>query len=945
MTRLVKFLFKFSAKFLAFILLLSANLGLAQPSPNDVIAIDSVVRIGKLPNGLTYYIRTNKWPEKKVELRLVLNAGSINEDPDQLGLAHMCEHMAFNGTKNFRKNDIVSYLQDIGVGFGNDLNAYTSFDETVYILPIPTDKPGNLEKGFQILEDWAHQVSYLDEDIETERGVILEESRLGKGAQDRMFRKIYPRLFAGSKYADRLPIGSDSIIRTFKPDVIRRFYRDWYRPDLMAVIVVGDIEENKALDLIRKHFSALENPQEARTRRTEMIPSYSKPEAMVVTDKEATGFSVVVNYPIKNVTPIQTFGDYRKALVRQLYTSMLNQRLQELTQLPEPPFVGAGASFGGFVRDHENFRAFVSVGSGDVRKGLTALMNELERANRFGFTLSELERSKKSILNSLERNFNNRDKTESEDFADEYAGNFLTKEPIPGIAREFEYTRTVLPGITLEEVNEVSNEIRNEENRFVYATGPELGPGSQLVKNDELLATMKASKLAQLTPYQEKEVVSTLLAEPPKPGKIVSRSVDKAMGTTTVVLSNGVKVTLKSTDFKNDQVLLSATRPGGKNGYSLADKYNAEYAIPVVTSMGVGKFTPVELRKVLSGKSVSVSPSIGDITDGFRGNSGKKDIETLLQLVYLYVTSPRKDTGLFSSFIQRSKQQYAAIGANPQTAFVDTLFRVLYNDNPLAPIAVPKPSYFEQLNLDRCLAIYKEHIGDASGMHFVLVGSLQFDSIMPMLETYLGSLPVSKQKFMWKDNKVRPVTGKKMLTVNKGKEKKSLILGFFNGEVAYKEDLELKAAAISEILNIRIIEELREKIQGIYGGGMFSSVDRYPYGNYSFVLQLPCGPEKVDTLLAAARHEIDLLKVTGPGEEYLNKVKKQWLEKYRTGIKENQTWLNQITEQIAVGSSPARFLDYEKYVNALTVQDIKTAAQLFFNGKNEFIAVLMPEKE
>ncbi|MCU0386884.1 MAG: insulinase family protein [Flavihumibacter sp.] len=442
-------------KFLLMVLFLVTQLGtvLAQQSMDAVLPPDPSVKIGKLPNGLTYYIRSNKMPENKVELRLVINAGSINEDDDQLGLAHMAEHMAFNGTKNFKKNEIVSFLQDIGVGFGNDLNAYTSFDETVYMLPIPTDKPGNLEKGFQVLEDWAHQVTYLDEDIETERAIILEESRLGKGAQDRMMRQIYPALFAGSKYAVRLPIGSEQVIKSFKPDVIRRFYKDWYRPNLMAVLVVGDVEPAMAEQLIRKHFEGLKNPANERKRETVKIPGYLKEEAIVVTDKEATGYSITLNYPISSAEEDKTVGGYRRNLVRQLFSSMLNQRLQELAQQANPPFVGAGAGYGAFVRGHENFRAVAVVGTGDIKKGLEALTTELERVNKFGFTASELDRAKKSMLSSMERSYNNRDKTESQVWVDEYVRNFLTGETIPGIEKEFALVKELVPGISLEELN------------------------------------------------------------------------------------------------------------------------------------------------------------------------------------------------------------------------------------------------------------------------------------------------------------------------------------------------------------------------------------------------------------------------------------------------------------------------------------------------------------
>lgn len=929
--------------FSCLVLTLAAN-SVAQTPLNTVLDPDPAVRIGKLENGLTYYIRQNKKPEQKVELRLALNAGSINEDADQQGLAHMAEHMAFNGTKNFRKNEIISFLQDIGVGFGNDLNAYTSFDETVYMLPVPTDNPENLEKGFQVLEDWAHQVTYLDEDIESERAIILEESRLGKGAQDRMMRQVYPKLFAGSKYAERLPIGSETIIKTFKPDVIRRFYRDWYRPNLMAVLVVGDVDPDHALNLVKKHFAQLRNPVNERKRESVDIPAYNGSEALIITDKEATGYSINVNYPIRIKGADKTVGDYRNSLARQIFSSLLSQRLQELTQQSNPPFVGAGAGFGDFVRGHENFRAVAIVGTGDIKLGMNALAEEIERVKRFGFTGAELERGKKSLISSMERQYNNRDKTESDLYIEEYVRNFLTGELMPGIEKEFAITKEMVPGIQLEEVNALAKQATSDKNVLVYVTGPEAPAGKSLPDPAGLLAILQSKSNAEISAYAEKSVANSLLSVLPKKGNVVKRAEDRQMGATRLTLSNGVTVTLKPTDFKNDQILLGATRNGGKNYYGLADKYNVQFAIPVISAMGLGEFSPTDLRKMLAGRTVSLNPVINDVTDGFNGSAGNKDLETLLQLVYLYVTSPRKDSSLFNAYIQRSIAQYAALSSNPQAAFIDTMNQVMYDRHPLTPIVFPKVEHFKQLNPDRILAIYKERIGDASGMHFVLVGSFRTDSIIPLLETYLGSLPSSGQRFSVKDNKVRPVKGVKQLTVNKGKEQKSLILSFYTGELPYSQDLRLKAEAVAEILNIRIIEELREKIQGIYGGGVYAQVEKYPYANYSFVLQLPCGPEKVDTLLKAVKSEIFRLVNKGPDQSYLDKVKKQWLEHHKTDIKENATWLQALLSRQSEQADPKYLLQYEQLVEKLTVKDIQDAARKMFDGRNIFTAVLMPEK-
>lgn len=928
---------------LAAMFAMAITAGMAQVSGQELLSTDQAVSIGKLENGLTYYIRNNKKPEQKVELRLVVNVGSIVEDDNQLGLAHMAEHMAFNGTTHFKKNEIVSFLQDIGVGFGNDLNAYTNFDETVYVLPIPTDKPGNLEKGFQVLEDWAHNVTYLDEDINSERPIILEESRLGKGAQDRMYRQIYPALFAGSKYARRITIGSDSIIRTFPPNLIRKFYKDWYRPNLMAVIVVGDVQPDSALAMIKKHFAALVNPVPERARVFEAVPSYPSSEGLVVTDKEATSYSVYLNYSASAAHQEKTVSDYRSLLIRQLFTSLLNQRLQEMTQQSNPPFVAAGSYYGEFIRGYEKFRAYAAVGNGDIRLATQALVQEVERARRFGFTAAELERAKKNNLSSMERLYNNRDKTESESYVDEYVQHFLTGEPIPGIAREYALYQAEIPGISLGEVNNVARLLTADTNRLVYVTGPVTPDASKLPAGKELLALVQSAERSEIKPYEEKLVQSNLLPVKPVPGRIISRKADAAMGVTEFQLSNGVTVTVKPTDFKNDQILLGASRSGGKNLFGVADHINAEFTIPLISAMGIGEFSPTDLRKVLAGKSVNLAPQMTEVSEGFKGSSVRKDLETLFQLVYLYATRPREDSVLFQSFVQRNKSQFAALSANPQNAFIDTVLRVMYQDNPLMPLSVPKPAYFDQLNLARIVAMYKERLCDASGMHFVLVGSFSIDSLVPFIETYLASLPSSGKKIVTKDNGLRPVSGQKKIVVHKGREPKSLILSFYTGETPYSQDLALKAQAISEILNIRIIEELREKIQGIYGGGLYAEVEKLPYPNYSFVLQLPCGPEKVDTLLKSANQEIELLKKNGPDLSYLNKVKQQWLEAYKADIKENETWLTELLDWKSGKSNPKYFLQYEEMVKQLNPASIQAAAKLLLDGRNVFTAILMPE--
>jgi zinc protease len=864
------------------------------------------------------------------------------EDQDQQGLAHMAEHMAFNGTKNFKKNDIVSYLQSIGVEFGGDLNAYTGFDETVYILPIPTDQPGNLDKGFQILEDWAHQVTYLDEDINSERGIILEESRLGKSADERMFKKVYPELFKGSKYASRLPIGVDSIIKNFPPDAIRRFYKDWYRPNLMAVVVVGDIDSEEAMRYIQKHFSGLKNPAQPRVRDYASVPPYTSSHAMVVADKEATGFEFSVNFPARAIKPTSTLGEYRADLIRNLYVSLLNNRFRELTQKADPPFVFAAAGFQSYARFHESFNIAGSTGTQDVQKGLQAAMTEVERVKRFGFTSAELERAKKNMLTTYERQWNNRDKTESAVYADEYIRNFTEQEPIPGIEAEFTYVKEMLPGIQLSEVNALTDLYRNEKNTFAYVTGLENDEKYKLPAVATISSVLQAvEKDASIKAYEEKAIANNLLTTTPQAGKVTRTTRNALLGSTELTLSNGVTVTLKPTDFKNDQILFSTTRYGGLTTYSLEDKYSAENATAVVGSMGFGAFSPTDMRKAMAGKSIAVNPVIGPYTAGFSGSSSKKDLESFFQLFHLSVTEPRRDSVLYKSFLQRSKAQVAMLSANPQIAFIDTLYQVLYENNPLAPTAVPRAANYDKINLDRVVAIYKEQLGDAAGMHITMVGSFNEDTVVSLLEKYVASLPATKPK-NYVDNKVRPFKGQNDFQFKKGKDDKSLILGVFHGEVPYNATTALQLEGLSEVMNISIIEEMREKIQGIYGGGTQVQLAKLPVGNFQFILQLPCGPAKVDTLVKTFRSQLEALAKNGVDTGYVSKVKKAWIEKYRVDSKKNEYWLSALQE-IRLGERNAdQVVNAEKYFNAFSGADVKRAANLLLNAKGKMIAVQMP---
>ncbi len=915
----------------------------AQPQAIEKIPIATEVKKGTLPNGLTYYIRKNPRPEKKVELRLVLKVGSILESDDQLGLAHFTEHMAFNGSKHFKKNELISFLQSIGVEFGADLNAETSFDETIYILPIPTDKPENLEKGLLALEDWASQLSFEPAEIDKERGIVLEESRLGKGAADRMNKVIYPKIFEGSTYADRLPIGQEEILKTFKPEVIKKFYQDWYRPNLMAVIAVGDLDVAQVEALVKKHFGHLKNPSHEKPRAYATLPTRKISEGLVVTDPEATNHVIQIYYPYQLAKPMTTVQDYRRSMVRAIFNSMLNQRLQELAQKPEPPFLYGSSSWSGFVKNYELYSSVGVVGKGGVEVAIQALLEENERARRFGFTASELERVKANYSRQLERGFNERDKTESGTHANEMIRNFLEDEPIPGIENEFKYFKDFAPTITLEELNSfAAANIPTQAARLIILSGPTQA-NFNMPTGPELLAIADRAISNSVTPYEEKVLGSKLMETIPAPVSILEEKTEPALGVTELLFANGVRVILKPTDFKNDQVILNATRLGGQSVFAASDKYNAAYATAVVSQMGVSNFTPLDLRKMLAGKSVSVMPRMNLYTEGVSGQCGSADVETMLQMVNLYFTHPRKDDGLFASFISKQQAAVQNIMSNPQAVYQDSLQRILYSNHPRGP-RLPRADDFNNVSLDRALTVYESRFGNARGFTFCMVGNFDLSKVKALAATYLGTLPAAKAPASFQDLGIRPVRGVVKKEVKKGTEEKSFVTMVFSGPASYSSKENLAMQALVEVLNIKLIETLREEMSGVYGAGMKGQINKYPYGHYLVTATFPCGPENVDRLTQATLAEIAKLKEQGPTETDLNKVKETWVKQYREELKDNSYWVSRLLQSYEGGTDPGEILTVETRIQALTTKEVQEATKKYLDTENLLEVILNPEK-
>ncbi len=905
------------------------------------IPINPEAKVGKLDNGLTYYIRKNTKPENRLELRLAVNAGSILEDDDQLGLAHFTEHMAFNGTENFEKNELVNYLQSIGVKFGADLNAYTSFDETVYMIQsIPTDKEEIIEKGFQILADWAHGVTFEDEEIDKERGVVVEEWRRGRGANQRMRDKWFPIVFESSHYADRLPIGTKDILENFDYATIKKFYKDWYRPDLMAVVAIGDLEVEEMEQMIKDKFGEIPAAQNPRERKLFEVPDHADDKIAIVTDKEAAQNQVALYYKHDNQEE-ETIEEYRKFLEYRLLTGILNQRLRELTQQADPPFIFASSFYGDFVRTKDAYSLSAAVGENGIERGLKALLEENERVNRFGFTQTELDRYRNQLLVRYEQAYNEREKTESRNYADEYVRNFLEGEPIPGIAYEYRFAEKYLPTVTLEGLNQLAKSLITDENRVVLITAPDK-EGVEVPTEEEVKSILKEAENMQVEAYVDEAIAGSLMEEQPKPGKVTEEKKLDAIGVTELTLSNGVKVILKPTDFKADEILMSAYSEGGNSLYPIEKYPSALFADDIISQSGIKDFSATDLQKFLSDKNAGVSPYISELQEGFRGSATPKDLETMLQLTHLYFTALRKDEAAFQGYMSRLKAYFANVMSDPSNYYYDQLSRIMTQDHPRGGV-YPTQEQLNKVSFDETFSIFKERFSNAGSFKFLFIGNFEVETIKPLLETYLGSLPATGKDESWKDVGIRPPSGVVQKTVEKGTDPKSLVTISFTGKFDYNKDEAYKLSALVEALQIKLIEKIREESGGVYSIGAYEEADKFPYENYAITIRFPCAPENVEKLTEGVFAEIKKLKENGPTEVDLKKVKEAQYRAMETNLKENQFWLTTLEKYYWLGQDTVKILNYKEAIDGLTTEKLKETANKYFDMNQYAKVVLMPE--
>lgn len=905
----------------------------------QALPIDANVRTGVLSNGLHYYIRYNGKPEQRAELRLAVNAGSILENDDQQGLAHFVEHMSFNGTEHFAKSELVDYLESIGMRFGPDLNAYTSFDETVYMLQVPTDSLGELKTAFQILEDWSHLLSFADDEIDKERGVIVEEWRLGRGADQRMRDEQFPVILKDSRYAERLPIGKKEILETFPHDKVWQFYRDWYRPDLMAVVAVGDFDPDQIEQLIKTHFNNLTAPAAPHERKSFEVPNHNETLFAIATDKEATRNSVTMYY-MQPVKPESTVGDYRNQLIGSLYNSMFNDRLNELAKQPDPSFLYAYSGQGQFVRTKEVYLLSAGVADNGIERGLETMLREAKRVHDFGFTAPELERHKKSLLRQVEQSFNERDKTNSRNLAREYVSNFLNGEPIPGIEYEYEITQKLLPTIALTDVNKLADEWITTENRVVTVNAPEK-EGTAVPDEQTLTNILELISKEKVEPYTEEVSKEPLLAQTPTAGSVVSETTHADEGVTEWTLSNGVKVILKPTDFKNDEVQFSAFSPGGTSLVSDGDYIAAETAANLMYESGVGDFDRISLDKKLSGQVVDVRPWINDLQEGFSGSASPTDLETMFQLIYLQFVAPRLDENAFAAYKARLDAYVANRRARPEAAFQDTLQLLLANHHFRS-----RPwseALLNEMNLQKSGAVFRDRFADASDFTFIFVGNFKPESIKPLVNQYLGSLPALNRNEKWRDLNMDPPAGVITKKLYKGEEAKSTTRITFTGKFDWNRQNRYDIISLVDLLRIKLREVLREDMGGTYGVGVWAETDQYPKSEYKINITFGSDPSRVEELVQAVMTQIAESKQQPADEKYLVKIKETQRRERETSLKQNGYWLNLLKFYYTNGFDVSEVNKFNELVDKLDAKELQTSAKRYLDTKNYIQVVLYPE--
>ena len=923
----------------------SAVIASAQQQPQmPPIPTDPNVRIGKLENGLTYYIRHNELPENRADFYIAQKVGSILEEENQRGLAHFLEHMCFNGTTNFPGKGIINWLETIGVRFGENLNAYTSIDETVYnINNVPVIRDGIVDSCLLILHDWANDLTLDPKEIDNERGVIHEEWRTGQGAMMRMYEQALPKAFEGSKYGHRLPIGTIEVIDNFPHQALRDYYETWYRPDQQGVIVVGDIDVDKVEAKIKEIFSPIKMPANAPERKYEQVPDNKEPIITIAKDKEQPSTMIYIwhKHP---ATPNEAKGNIGYLVQNYMFSmisSMMHARLEELRQSANPPYIQAASGDSDFLlaKTTEAFVGMAVSKDDGIPTALSTLVREIERARKFGFTSSEYARAKADYLLMLESAYKERDKMKNNQYVQEYVRHFIDNEPIPGIEMEYTIMNQLAPNIPVEAINSILPQLIKDENIVINIFGPDK-EGMIYPTEAEILDILNKTKAEEITAYVDKVSDEPLMKETPKAGKIV-KTEEGPFGSTALTLSNGVRVVVKNTDFKADEIRMRAFSPGGTSVFGTKEALQIKMLNSVAGLGGLGNFSNVDLEKVLAGKKASVNASVSDLSEGLNGSCSPKDLETMLQLVYLSFTAPRMDNDAFESFKQRTKAALANQEADPSMALTDTLQREMYGNHPMAGRI--KADMIDQTDYNRIMEMYKDRFKEAGDFTFLFVGNINLEEAKPLIETYLGGLPTINRKENYQDIKLDIQKGtRKNLFEKQMETPKATVISIISGDCEYNLKNNLLMTMLSQTMSMVYLETVREKEGASYGVSAYGQLSRGIKDEALFQIYFDTDPAKREKMEQIVMSELQKVAKEGPRPEHLAKVKEFLLKKHIENVKENGYWLGQLNNYYWYNTDMNT--NYEQLVNELTVEDVKNFTKALLDQGN-IIEVTMTAKE
>ena len=923
------------------VLALSATTLAQQAMP---VPFDQNVRRGKLENGLTYYIRHNEKPAQRANFYIAQKVGSILEEENQRGLAHFLEHMAFNGLEHFPKKAMLDYMERNGVKFGTNVNAWTSFEQTVYMLNnVPTTNPGLVDSCLLVLHDWSSFISLEDDEIENERGVILEEMRQGLDAQMRIYDKILPEIYPNSPYGVPMPIiGTEEVVANFDHQFLRNYYHKWYRPDLQGIIIIGDIDVNQIENRLKEMFADIPAPVDPAERVYFPVADNTEPIVSIATDVEETNYNIMVSYK-HDIVPFGERGDVQywiKGYLDELISTMYNNRMEELTQKANPPFIYGYGYYGTFfISNTKDAWTTYSVAKDKdgIDEALNAIVAENKRMQQYGFTASEYERAKADLMKRIENQYDERDKQETSRYFYPILSHFLTNEPLMGIENEYMLLSQVLPAIPVEAINEYAKkELIREDNIVITLTGPEK-EGEVLPTKEELLALFNKANEVEVEPYVETVSNEPLIATLPVKGSIVSKKHDDTFDATILTLKNGVKVIYKTTNFKDDEILMSAYSFGGYSVMDQSDPYTLQQLNELAGLGGLGNFSAIDLPKVLAGKKVKVSGSVNTFTEGISGNCSVKDLETMMQLTYLAFGTPRSDEEAYLSFITRTKAMLANIESNPDVAFSDNLMFALFDNHPLRKRM--KAEDYDKIDYAKALKLYADRFKDANNFVFTFVGNIDPETFEPLVEQYIGSLKTKKNNETWTTN-VPTITDKDVnCHYTKAMENpKVTCYMVYNGEMEFNRKNQLTIQVLSDIMDIVYTEKIREDEGGTYGVAVFGDLSNRPKEAFDFGIYFNTNKDMYEKLMGIAKAELQNVANNGPRPEDLKKVKEFLVKKHAEDLENNRYWMNCIQTLDCDGYNP--MANYEAIVNGITADDVAQMANAVLKGyKKEVVQI------